>query len=208
MKVEAVLKEIAPYNVRKAVPAYGKTALLVIDMQEYFRKMATPILGRVKDIISHCRSLNVPVIFTRHVHQPKEDGGLLAYWWGEVIVEGTEGAPIIKELAPNEKVITKNRYSAFYKTELEEYLQSLKITDLIICGVMTNLCCETTARDAFVRDYKVFFLADGTCTSNDDLQLASLKNLACGFAHVVSCSEIIHLLNKWKQFSSFFSLIK
>lgn len=51
---------------------------------------------------------------------------------------------------------------------------------------MTNLCCETTAKDAFVRDCRVFFLADGTSTVDEDFQLATLKNLAYGFATLMS----------------------
>jgi isochorismate hydrolase len=55
---------------------------------------------------------------------------------------------------------------------------------------MTNLCCETTARDAFVRDFRVFFLADGTATANHDLHLSSLKNLAFGFATITTFGEL------------------
>jgi isochorismate hydrolase len=62
---------------------------------------------------------------------------------------------------------------------------------------MTNLCCETTARDAFMRDYRVFFLIDGTATGKDDYQLATLKNLGFGFAHLMTCDELIqHLGSK------------
>jgi isochorismate hydrolase len=59
---------------------------------------------------------------------------------------------------------------------------------------MTNLCCETTARDAFMRDYRVFFLIDGTATGKDDHQLATLKNLGFGFATLMTCDELVQHL--------------
>jgi isochorismate hydrolase len=59
---------------------------------------------------------------------------------------------------------------------------------------MTNLCCETTAGDAFMRDYRVFFLIDGTATGKEDHQLATLKNLGFGFATLLTCEELIQYL--------------
>ncbi len=59
---------------------------------------------------------------------------------------------------------------------------------------MTNLCCETTARDAFVRDFRVFFLADGTAASSQEMHLASLINLEFGFAQVKTCKEMVEVL--------------
>ena len=88
-------------------------------------------------------------------------------------------------------VLQKKRYSAFYETDLEKILRAKGIQDLIISGVMTNLCCETTARDAFMRDYRVFFLIDGTATGKEDHHLATLKNLGYGFAYLITCEELI-----------------
>ena len=100
---------------------------------------------------------------------------MLSQWWDSLIMEGSQETDLLPEIVPKpeETVTVKKRYSAFYQTELENCPKSLGIKDLIICGVMTNLCCETTARDAFMRDYKGFFLADGTATANPELQLAS-----------------------------------
>src|SRR4030066_304174 len=93
-----------------------------------------------------------------------------------------------------DEVLPKKRYSAFYETDLDSILRSRGIQDLIISGVMTNLCCETTARDAFMKDYRVFFLIDGTATRKSELHLATLKNLGFGFAYLITCDELIQML--------------
>jgi len=73
-------------------------------------------------------------------------------------------------------------------------LRCLKVEDVIISGIMTNMCCESTARDAYYRDYRVFFLADGTGSINEEMHLASLLNLAFGFAYVTTGDDIINQL--------------
>lgn len=69
-------------------------------------------------------------------------------------------------------------------------LRCLKVEDLVVTGVMTNMCCESTIRDAYYRDYRVFFPADGTGSINEEMHLASLLNLALGFACVTTCREV------------------
>ena len=195
------LQEIKTYNTRTAWPNPAKSALLVIDLQEYFLPMLSPIIGNVLSLIESCRSKGIKIIYTRHGHKdPNEDGGMLQKWWGEVITQGTPKWNLIKAMSPleNEPVIDKNRYSAFLGTTLDETLKYRKIEDLIITGVMTNCCCETTARDAFMKDYRVFFVSDATATMSEDLHLASLKNLAFGFAHVVDTKELCRSIENGK----------
>jgi isochorismate hydrolase len=195
------LQEIKIYNTRTAWPNPAKSALLVIDLQEYFLPMLSPIIGNVLSLIESCRSKGIKIIYTRHGHKdPNEDGGMLLKWWGEVIIQGTAKWNLIKAINPleNEPIIDKNRYSAFLGTTLDETLKYRKIEDLIITGVMTNCCCETTARDAFMKDYRVFFISDATATMNEDLHLASLKNLAFGFAHVVDTKELCRSIENGK----------
>ena len=193
------LSEIDQYNVRQTCPKPGRCALLVIDMQQYFLSIATPVLGNVLSVIEACRSKGIRIIFTRHGHRDvSEDGGMLAEWWGDLIECGSKDWELIKPLKPADVdgIIDKNRYSVFHGTGLDESLKSRKIDELIIIGVMTNCCCETTARDAFVRDYRVFFVSDATATVNDELHVASLKNLAFGFAHIVSTEQLCGYLSK------------
>jgi isochorismate hydrolase len=170
-------------------------------MQQYFLSIAAPILGNVLSVIEACRSVDIRTIFTRHGHKNiSEDGGMLAAWWGDLIRYGSKDWELINALKPSDTdgVIDKNRYSVFHGTGLDESLRSRKIEELIITGVMTNCCCETTARDAFVRDYRVFFVSDATATANDELHLASLKNLAFGFAHIISTEQLCRYLSNTK----------
>ncbi len=193
------MSDLSKYNIRNAGPSVSTTALIVIDMQEHFRDTASGIISKVKKLVSVCRKKNIRIIYTRHAHTDlSKDGGMLSEWWAEedLIMKGSSNSEILKELKPipSDKIIQKNRYSAFYGTELEEYLHGRSITDIIISGVVTNLCCETTARDAFVRDFRVFFLSDGTSASEKELHSATLKNLAYGFAYIKTCGEIIKAL--------------
>jgi nicotinamidase-related amidase len=133
------------------------------------------------------------VIFTRHVHHPDHlDSGIMGWWWEGMCIEGSPESEVHPQIAPlpKEKQILKHRYSAFYNTDLETILRVLKVEDLVITGVMTNMCCESTARDAYFRDYRVFFLADGTGSINEEMHLASLLSLAFGFAHVTTVEQI------------------
>jgi nicotinamidase-related amidase len=196
---------IADYDRPDVVFRPAKAALLVVDMQKVFASeegstflpMSVPVSERLAALVQECRQSGVPVIFTRHVHtDPQMDGGSMARWWSSLILEGSEEAELIDSLRPRdgERVIVKCRYSAFAGTPLEMILRSLGVEDLIVGGVMTNLCCETTARDAFNRDFNVFFLGDGTATANRELHDSSLKNISYGFGRVLGVSEALEIL--------------
>jgi len=197
LNLEKILKELRAYRERKAVIDPKHAVLFVIDMQNYFHRIIQPVLGNILEVIQSCRQGNIPIIFTQHGHtDPASDGGLLGKWWGQMIIAGTEDWKFLPEIKiePEDTVLPKKRYSAFFETDLETTLRSKGIQDLIISGVMTNLCCETTARDAFMRDYRVFFLIDGTATGRSELHLATLKNLGFGFAFLPTCEELIKML--------------
>ena len=192
-----ILEELKPYRERKTLIDQRHAALLAIDMQNFFHRIARPVLRNISRVIQICRQKNVPVIFTQHGHtEPESDGGILGEWWGELIIGGTEDWKFLPEIKieSRDTILPKKRYSAFFETDLDQILRSRGIQDLIISGVMTNLCCETTARDAFMRDYRVFFLIDGTATGRSELHLATLKNLGFGFAYLITCDELIQTL--------------
>jgi nicotinamidase-related amidase len=184
------------FNTHDWIPEEGKTAVLLIDLQEYFRGIINPILENIVSLVSAVRKKKIPLFFTQHGHKPGEDHGVLGRWWSDLIMEGSHDSRLIPELnmKKEDRIFPKNTYSAFQKTDLEQKLKSLGVTDLAIGGVMTNLCCETTARDAFVRNFRVFFLADGTSTISEDFHLASLKNLGYGFTTLMSCDRFIQTI--------------
>ncbi|HSQ83420.1 MAG TPA: isochorismatase family protein [Desulfobacterales bacterium] len=193
------LNELNRYNIRRAWPKPDRCALLVIDMQRYFLSIARPILENVMSVVKACQSRGVKIIFTRHGHKDiSKDGGMLRKWWGDLIEYGSKDWELIDSLKPTDtdEIVDKNRYSVFQGTGFEEHLRSSEIEELIITGVMTNCCCETTARDAFVKDFRVFFVSDATATANDELHIASLKNLAYGFAHIISTEQLCRHLSK------------
>jgi nicotinamidase-related amidase len=200
------LDRLAQYNLHRMELNRDRAALLVVDMQRFFLDPASPtytcggtaILPHVQRLIAAFRRAKRPVIYTRHVHHPDMlDAGIMGWWWEGMCREGSPESEVHDDLAPQpgEKQILKHRYSAFYNTDLETVLRVLKIEDLVISGVMTNLCCESTARDAYFRDYRVFLPADGTGSINEELHLASLMNAAFGFGYVSTIEEILAQIN-------------
>ncbi len=181
---------------RRKKPDISRSSLLVIDMQNYFLRIARNILPNVIKLIEFFRKAGRPIVFTQHGHKdPDLDGGLLLEWWGDLIMVDTWEYELIEGInpLPGEKVINKVRYSAFYRTDLEDYLKKANVKDVIITGVMTNLCCETTARDAFMRDFYVFFVEDATSTSHEDMHRATILNISYGFGTVLKTEDIISL---------------
>lgn len=183
------------YETRKRDPNPQTAALLVIDMQNHFTSMAKPILNNALTTIDICRRASIPVFFTRHNHKSPIDHGMLGEWWnGDLILDGTTDSEIIPEIlhqviGPDE-IVEKSTYSAFQNTRLQEKLEKIGVKEVIVIGVMTNLCCETTAREAFVKGFRVFFSADATATVNEELHEATLMNLAYGFAYLVDCDRL------------------
>ena len=172
----------------------SKLALLVIDMQNHFQSMAKPILAEVNATIASARRASVPVIFTQHGHvnpEAEEKTSVLVHWWGASgsIRKGSHDWKLLSNLdvASNDVIIDeKTTYDSFYQTRLKSLLNEKNIDTVIISGVMTQLCCETTARSAFVQNYDVIFLSDGTgppCSS-------TLQTISLGFGKVITCAEM------------------
>lgn len=170
-----------------------KTALLVTDMQNYFLDpdvhafipSARAIIPNIKKLQNLFIENNLCLIHTHHGNT-KKDAGNMSKWWNKLLDRHSVDAQIIDELMTEHAIVVeKTQYDAFYKTNLEEILKNRHISQIIITGVMTHLCVEATARSAFVRDFDVYFAIDGTATYNRDFHLASLLNLAHGFASPV-----------------------
>ena len=201
------LEHIARFNTHDFALA-SASALLVIDMQSFFLDPTSPtftvggiqIMPRIEMLMRAFRLAGKPVIFTRHVHDGSlNDAGIMGWWWPGMCVDGTPESLVHSDLAPlaGEKIINKHRYSAFYNTDLETVLRVLKIEDLVITGIMTNMCCESTARDAYYRDYRVHFLADATGSIVEEMHEATLLNLALGFARITRTDQILKEVANW-----------
>ena len=181
------------YEIRRRNPDRRSAVLLVIDVQNFFSSMAKPILPGLLSTIRLCRRASIPVFFTRHCHKSPADHGMLGEWLnGDLILDGTPEAELMPDLdrRPDDVVLEKTTYSAFQGTRLEEILRERRVEEVIMTGVMTNLCCETTAREAFVRGFRVFFSTDATATADEELHDAALKNLAYRFAYLVDCERL------------------
>ncbi|KYK23915.1 hypothetical protein AYK25_00670 [Thermoplasmatales archaeon SM1-50] len=176
------------------------SALLVIDLQHYFCnpqshayfKDAVKILPNIQKLIKSYRGQSLPIIFTRYALLRTEPPGAMGRWWNDVLYDDQPMARLIDtlQLLPKELVVRKTQYSAFFETNLDKILKKHHVTSLVITGVLTHLCCETTARDAFMRNYDVFFVTDATASDSKRFHTASLATLSDGFAILTTTREV------------------
>ncbi len=187
-----------------------RCALIVVDLQEDFVNPANTMcvpeayrqIPRVSALIAGCRELSIPVIFTEHTIAPDCSGGY--YEWEDAIRDGAtkEGHPntsVYSELAPqpDDRVIrVKHTYDSFAGTDLDFILRERKIETVIICGTLTNYCCEATARSAFSLHYNVVFGSDVTATNSAFAHEATLRTMRYGYARVLDHQMILRLLRE------------
>ena len=102
------------------------------------------------------------------------------------------------EVLPQDLKVQKRRFGAFApgSSDLHEILQQRGIDTLIITGTATQVCCESTARDAMMLNYKVFFIADGNATFNDDEHNATLSAMAHAFCDVVDTDTMVGMIER------------
>jgi ureidoacrylate peracid hydrolase len=189
----------------------ARTALINVDLQNCFVEgspISAPdgvaVLDRINGLATACRAAGILVIHTSHVLRPdRSNTGVL----GEtappvragILDRGSESAALHSRLFIDARdvLLEKPRFGAFHGTDLELVLRNRNVDTVIICGIATNICCETTAREAMVRDFRVFFLSDGTATlgmgnaSAAELQKATLATLGFLFAQVLTVDEMI-----------------
>ena len=188
-----------------------RTALINVDLQNCFLRdspIAAPegpvVVERLNRLAAVCRQAGVAVIHTRFVLDPDgSDLGVLS----ETSPPARDG--LLNRDAPSAQldealvvregdvILDKPRFGAFCRTALEEILRARGIDTVIIGGVATNVCCETTAREAMQREFHVFFLSDGTAAADmpgasaAELQKTSLVTLGFLFAQVLTVDEMI-----------------
>lgn len=190
-------------------------ALLVIDPQKIYTSEdsemycddATATIERINSLINKFVKEQALIIFIRHVH--KSDGsdlGRMFDFAGDSdedfnFKEGSDEVEYDKRLIiPSDTThFVKNRYSAFVQTDLLEHLRRHKIDRVIICGFMTNFCCESTARDAHDYDFYVDFVIDATGTPGiENLEERDVRKivgelLSEGFARVLTSKEVLDI---------------
>ncbi len=204
-KIDTWMKTLRPQRDRHKDFVYipGNSLLLVIDMQHYFIEDSAHafipvgkfILGKIQPLVVAYYKKKLPVVFTRYCVEREDKDDIMHRWWDGVLLCADPIASLREELDTSPgTVIRKPGYSSFFKTGLSEIMEENKVTQLVITGVMTHLCCETTAREAFQRGFEVYFVVDGTGTYNEEIHTATLFNLAHGFAIPVTTEEILRKL--------------
>ena len=191
------------------VPA--RTALINVDMQRCFVEgspLASPeglaLVERVNRLANTCRDAGALVVYTKVWMRPDGSNlGVMSELVPPFIIDlYTQGTPSAElhdalDVRPGDVIINKPRYGAFSGTDLELILRSRRVDTVIVSGIATNICCDTTAREAAQRDFHVFFLADGTATkemggvSAHDLQRATCASLGMVFAQIATVDEVI-----------------
>ncbi len=202
-KSQDILRDLEKsLHLRKRQFTPERSALLVLDMQEYFLDPSShayipsvdAVLPGILALAQGYYAHRLPVIFTQHL-DAVPDAGMMSSWWQAAILPGNPLSDLCSRLEASAGiVIRKSQYDAFYQTNLEAYLHDKEVNQVVISGVMTHLCCETTARSAFVRGFEVFFLVDGTATYNLSFHQAALLNLSHGFATPVLVKDVLSSL--------------
>lgn len=203
----------------------GNIALIIVDMQNDFihekgfvrrhsegigvkrdalNRLKEPILN-IKKLAGFFRARKKEVIYIytawapdysdiaiplKKMHEKAREEGCL--------VEGSWGARIIEELTPekNDHLVLKKSYGGFFQTSLDRLLRNLGIKTLVMTGVATNFCVETTAREAVAYGYEIIFVSDATATFDPDAHQATLKVIAMAFGEVLNTEEVIKLIEK------------
>ncbi len=191
-----------------------KTALLVIDMQNFYVAevdTAISIVPNINRLAAACREKGAPVIWV--IMRCAENEGAPSQWqiyhkyfFTEAkgrnhltkLSPGNEGYEIYPalEVEDDDRIVTKRRFSPFIvgASNLHDILQGLGIENLIVTGTATNMCSESTARDAMMLDYKVVMVEDANAARYDDDHLAGLTSFYQSFGDVRTADQTIEML--------------
>lgn len=186
-------------------------ALIVVDVQNDFchsegslARFGADMTGiqamvpHLEGFIEEARRMGLPIVFIR----TSRDDSTKSEAWREqrlrmgrdlsVCDAGTWGAEFYGVAPqPGEPVVTKHRYSAFIGTNLDTTLRSMGVKSILTCGVATNVCVESTARDGAMLDYYLVFLSDLSATGDPVLHNTTLTNMRNQFGEVVTADEVV-----------------
>ncbi len=192
----------------------SKTAFLVIDMQNFYVAevdTAISIVPNINRIAAACRARDVPVIWvimrcSDGEGEPSQWQLYHRYFFTEAkgqnhltkLSPGNPGFEIYPDLdvANGDRIVTKRRFSPFITgaSDLHEILQDLGVENLIVAGTATNMCSESTARDAMMLDYKVVMVEDANAARYDDDHLAGLTSFYQSFGDVKTTDDVIAMI--------------
>jgi ureidoacrylate peracid hydrolase len=190
------------------------TALVIIDVQNDFAlpqgvcgqvgddiSPVAPMVARLKTLIEAAREAGLLIVFVRTIYDEVVLSPSLAEQYSRrgypnsICLTGTRGAEFYggigpRENAPNEILVTKHRYSAFWGSPIDFVLRRNGIRTVVLTGIATEVCVESTARDAFFRDYQVVVPEDCVGCYSEERQKAALVVIARSFGVVTSSPEI------------------
>jgi ureidoacrylate peracid hydrolase len=195
-----------------------RTALLVIDMQELFCAPGAPaevpgsrdIVEPINRLTEKLRAIGVPIIWVLHANTQAGGRSDWELFFNYVVADEVK-EKTLRSLAPgNQHVwsgltvdaadtrIIKNRYSALIagSSGLERLLRSLDIDTVLIAGTKTNICCEATARDAMMLDFKAVMVSDCCAALSDDEHRSALENIIQQFGDVLTAEEVLERLRR------------
>jgi ureidoacrylate peracid hydrolase len=191
------------------------SALLVIDMQNGWchpegamtragqdMSAQQSIVPKVKRLVQACRAAGLPILWSIQVHLPEdvtqERRRIASHLKKRAILPAPRGswdaelvAPLKEVAAPEDHYIVKHRMSMFYSTTLEAVLRMLGVSHLVVSGVSTNVCVESTIRDAYFRDFDITVVEDCVAGSFPALHTATLENARIYFGEVVTLDQFI-----------------
>jgi len=195
----------------------AKTAMIVVDMQNGFlsdegsmAKVGMDIselkktVGPVQRLVAACHTAKVPIIFLRYVLRADyKDAGLRSERRPEFkehnsLVVGTWDADLDPRMdtQPGDYILDKTRYSSFYNTSMEVILRGVAVDTVIVCGVTTEICVDSTIRDAYFRDFKIVVPEDAVAALDLARHQAALLNFRYGFGTVTTSDQIINALSR------------
>ncbi|TMA58520.1 MAG: cysteine hydrolase [Deltaproteobacteria bacterium] len=159
---------------------------------------AMAIMPPLSRLIDEARRVGLTIVYIRTTHSEWTDTPSWIYRTSQkgglsTCREGTWGAEFYEGISslPTERVVIKHRYSAFINTDLNTVLKARHIQSVLVCGVATNVCVETTARDAYMYDHYVTMVDDCSAAYEAKLHLGTLDNIRRHFGLVASSNEII-----------------
>jgi len=176
----------------------NNTALLILDMQNYFLNenshaflpAGKQLIQTVSDLAHFANAKKIPVIKTQHL-DVESNSNLMTSWWRNSIQSGSDECSLCDEIDKlDAELVIKSQYDAFYETELSKILKYKGIKQIIFTGISTHLCVDSTIRSAFIQGFLPILPVNGTAAFTKDQHLNSVKNLEHGFAVL---STINHL---------------